>query len=220
MRPVPNIPTDPIEFILTMEELDMAFAETLKGCMIDGEEVPVHYFMPDMDIEEKKAPLIIFYRNGTYADMSRYQNDKVKDNAVYEDGKLLAYDVREAPHPVNVTYQVKTVYEQQIHGSFFQAFFARNFPRDFYITVKGINYRVDSMDQVGGRYSSRVGGAYDGAQYKDFGRMEEGEREFGDIFNYRVEVYQDIHERKQVKVALEVTVTTELKEENEDVQTS
>lgn len=209
-----NIPEDKIEFILSVEEVDLALYEVLNQCIIDSKLVPVHYFMPDMDIEEKEPPMIIFYRNGTYPDGNRYQNERIKDNAVYSaEGKLLSFDVRDFPVPQNITYQVKTVYENQMDGVAFQAFFARTLPREFFITIKGINYRVDNIDQVGGRYASGVGGRYAGSQYKDFGNMEDGEREFGDIFNYRVEIYQDIHERRTVKTAREILVSVENKEE-------
>lgn len=209
-----SIPTDPIEFILSVEEVDLAIAEVLSTCIINSKSVPVHYFMPDIDLDEKEPPMIVFYRSGTYPDGSRYQNERIKDNAVYsEQGNLLSFDVRDFPVPQNISYQVRTVYKTHIEGVQFQAYFARTLPREFFITIKGINYRVDNIDQVGGRYSSKVGGSYVGSQYKNFGKMDEGEREFGDIFNYRVEIYQDIHERTTVKTAREILVSVENKEE-------
>lgn len=209
-----RVPEEKIEFILSVEEVDLAIWDVLKKCVIDSKEVPVHYFMPDMDIEEKEPPMIIFYRNGTYPDGRRFQNEVINDNAVYdESGNLLSYDVRDYPVPQNITYQVRTVYENQMHGVAFQAFFARTLPRAFFITIKGINYRVDNIDQVGGRYASGVGGRYEGSQYKNFGEMKDGEREFGDIFNYRVEIYQDIYERKTLRTVRSMSVSVENKEE-------
>ncbi|AEZ50542.1 hypothetical protein F400_gp095 [Bacillus phage BCD7] len=174
------------EFILTEEELDLAFMQKLTGLIINGEEVPVHYFNPDLDVEEKVLPKIVFFRDTPFPDYSRLLTDDVEDNHVFDaEGKLIAVDRRQAPEPWSVMYNIRLYYEFQQDGVKILQHIRRRLPlRRAELLVKGQLYPVEYQ-------GARVWGA----QYKDFGETKEGKREFNDSLIYKVDFQLDVYDR-------------------------
>jgi hypothetical protein len=190
-----------IEYIDNFEEVDTAMFEKLSGCIIDNKEVPVTYYSPDVDLTELAKPTIVLYRTPPFPDNSRWQQDEVRDNYIYdENNTLVSISRRKPPEPWSILYTVRTVYEFQQDGVLLNRFLYRKFPRGSFISVKGIGYDV-----------SYAGGSLSGSGYKDFGKTEKGKKTFGETYNYRVDILLDIHERESTKVVHEVGLQTSQK---------
>ena len=187
-----------IEYVTSFEEVDFAFKQHLSGCVIDGKEIEPIYYTPDVDLVKVKLPSIIFYRNQPFRDNSRWKQDEVRDNFVYDDsGNLIQIDLRNPPEPWSILYVVRTMYKYQQDGVELNRFFFFFFPRGSCIVIKGVEYDVELV-------SSNLGGS----QYKDFGRVEGGTRRFYETYTFRVDILLDIYDRKTVKTVQQVIVNT------------
>jgi hypothetical protein len=188
-----------VDFIHTLDELDLAMRNKLRGMSIDGNAIEPKYYSPDVDFIDAIPPAIIYYRSGQNPDPSRYSEDRVRDNPIYDaDGNLLQYDVRNAPEPWSITYNVRTISEYKSDLPKMARHIMLKFPQRFsFITVKGVDYDVDFISHN-----------LPGANYKDFGKTEEGSKEFSEQFLLRVNVLLDMSERETAKLVKEVVVNT------------
>lgn len=190
-----------IEYVDNFEEVDLAFSEKLLNCKIDGKEVPVVYYSPDVDLATLEKPSIAIFRNPPFPDYSRWKQDAVIDNHNYDTaGNLISVSSRKPPEPWSIMYTVRTVYEHQLDGVALNRFLFRLFPRGSYITIKNIGYDV--------RY---LNGHLSGSQYKDFGRTEDGKKTLGETYIYRVDILLDLHDRETIGVASGIETRTQQK---------
>jgi hypothetical protein len=189
-----------IDFIHTLDELDRAMKDKLRGMIIEGKEIVPKFYSPDVDFIDAETPAIIFYRSAENPDATRYTEDKVRDNAVYDDaGNLLQYDVREAPEPWSITYNIRIISEFKSDLPKMARHIKLKFPQRFsYITVKGVDYDVDFLSH-----------SLPGANYKDFGKTEKGKKEFAEQYLVRVNILMDMSERKTAKLVQEVVVNAD-----------
>lgn len=187
-----------IEYVTSFEEVDFALKQHLSGCVIDGKEIDPIYYTPDVDLVKVDLPSIVFYRNQPFRDNSRWKQDEVRDNFVYDDsGNLIQIDLRNPPEPWSILYVVRTMYKYQQDGVELNRFLFKKFPRGSCIVIKGVEYDVELV-------SSNLGGS----QYKDFGRVEGGTRRFYETYTFRVDILLDIYDRKTVKTVQQVIVNT------------
>lgn len=181
----------PINYVKDFEELDIAMKLHLSGLVIDGKEIEPLYYSPDVDLVTVSKPALIFYRSQPFRDNSRSKTGEIRDNYVYDiSNNLIQMDIREAPEPWSITYMVRTMYSYQVDGVKLNSFLFKKFPRGGCLTVGNINYGIEFT-------SSKLSGA----QYKDFGRTEEGKREFSETYNYKLDFLLDMYERRTVKVS-------------------
>ena len=166
------------EFITSLEELDTALVERFMGIMIDGKEVPVYYYTPDIDLVKVEAPAIVIYRTNPFLDTSRITNDEY-----FFDTTETGVTKREHPEPWSALYSVKTLYEYQLDGIALNDKILRLFRRGGYLTVKNVDYHVE-MTSAG----------LWGSQYKDFGRVEDGQRKFQETYSYRIDFMLEVSE--------------------------
>jgi len=179
-----------INFVRNFLELDEAMLNHLQGCVIDGKSVEPTYYSPDVDLKKLEKPAIIFYRSQPFRDNSRSKSDEIRDNMVYDsDNRLIQVDVREAPEPWSMHYIVRILYEYQMDGVMLNQFLFTKFPRDGFVVVNDIAYSI-----------GHVSSSLSGAQYKDFGKTEDGDRDFSETHMYRLDFLLDIHPRVTNKV--------------------
>jgi hypothetical protein len=135
--------------------------------------------------------------NQPFRDLSRWENNEdYFDNAVLdEDGNPISIDTRKHPEPWSILYTVKTIYEHQMDGVLLNDQILRLFTRGGFITINNVDYSVEQLSA----------GLW-GSQYKDFGRVEDGERKFQETYSYRVDILFEIAERSSVKTVLDVNV--------------
>jgi hypothetical protein len=188
------------EYIMDFDEVDAAIVDKFAGFVIDGREVPVTYFSPDIDFQDAEYPAIVVYRMGEQPDYSRWDNGDVRDNWKFEeDGETpKSVDIRLAPEPWNIIYAIRLFTDFQDDMIKLKRFFHVQMPRSAFIAVKGINYDVGFVD-----YS------LPGAGYKDFGKTDVGnetQREFSDQYLVKVEISLDIHSPVTVPVVKEFRV--------------
>lgn len=186
------------EFIDSFEELDIAMAEAFSGIAIDGKKVRMTYYTPDVDLVKVEAPSMVLYRTTPFLDLSRVGQDKEYiDNPILDaNGNIIRVDKREAPEPWSVLYTVKTLYEYQIDGVRMNDQMIRVFRKGGFITVKGQHYSVEM-----------VSAGLWGSQYKDFGKIEDGERRFQESYGFRVDFYLEVDTARTVPTATQVNVT-------------
>ena len=188
-----------IEFIQSFHEVDEAFAKKFSHITVDGKPVKIFYATPDVDLSEKvELPAIAFYRNPPYRDVDRWNNHhEFLDSPVYnDDGNLIGIGKREFPEPWSVTYKLRTAYDLQEHGVQLNNQLLRAVKRDDYIRIKDYNYWIDLV-----RARTFGEGGFDS---RIFGRIEDGRRRFQDSFDYRVDIWLEIDERKIVSTAQEI----------------
>lgn len=190
-----------IEFIQSFHEVDEAFAEKFSHITVDGKPVKIFYATPDVDLSEKvELPAIAFYRNPPYRDVERWNNNfEFLDAPVYnESGNLVGIGTREFPEPWSITYKLRAVYDLQEHGVQLNNQLLRAVKRDDYITIKNYNYWIElarARTFGEGGFDSRI-----------FGRIEDGRRRFQDSFDYRVDIWLEIDERKTINTVTELNL--------------
>jgi hypothetical protein len=189
-----------IEYVDNFEEVDMAFAEKISGHTIDGKEIPIVYYSPDVDLQNLREPSFIMYRLPPFPDNSRWRQDPVIDNERYVDGVLTGVDQRKPPEPYAILYTIRTLYEYQTDGIAMNRFLYRTFNRNTTLDIKGIAYDVNLAD-------ARL----TGSGYKDFGKTDEGDKQLGETFTYRVNILLDVHDREETTVAQSVEISTTTK---------
>ena len=190
-----------IEFIQSFHEVDEAFAKKFSHITVDGKPVKLFYATPDVDLfSNVELPAIAFYRNPPYRDVERWNNNfEILDTPVYnEDGHLVGLSKREFPEPWSVTYRLRTAYDLQDHGVQLNNQLLRAVKRDDYIRIKDYNYWIDLV-----RARTFGEGGFDS---RIFGRIEDGRRRFQDSFDYRVDIWLEIDERKDVKTVIEMNL--------------
>ena len=186
------------EFIKSFEEVDLAFAERFSNIIINGKPVAVTYYTPDVDLlSVDKLPVIAIYRTNPFRDVSRWNNNhEYVDSPEYDErGNLVSVNTRRFPEPWAVLYGLRVVYESQQDGVELNNQILRRVSRDDVINIKGYNYLIEM--ETAGMW---------GSQYKDFGRIENGRRRFQERYNYRVDIWMEIDERKNVKTVQQVGV--------------
>jgi hypothetical protein len=190
-----------IEYVDNFEEVDIVMANRFRGLLIDGKEVPVIYYSPDVDLHDLEMPSIVIYRNEPFPDNSRWKHDEVRDNFEYNaDGEVTKMSIRKPPEPWSILYSVRTIYKYQQDGVKLNRHMFRTFPRGSFVSIKGINYDVNF-----------VRATLTGSGYKDFGRTEDGEKQLGETYSYRVNILLDVYDREDVKTVQEVNVKTSQK---------
>lgn len=190
-----------VEFIHSFHEVDEAFAKKFSHITVDGKPVKIFYATPDVDLSKKvELPAIAFYRNPPYRDLDRWNNNfEFLDSPVYDDeGKLVGIGKREFPEPWSVTYKLRIAYDLQEHGVQLNNQLLRAVKRDDYIRIKENNYWIDLV-----RAKTFGEGGFDS---RIFGRIEDGRRRFQDSFDYRVDIWLEIDERKVVKTVNELNI--------------
>ena len=190
-----------VEFIHTFEEVDEAFAEKFSHIKVDGKPVKVVYATPDVDLfSNVELPAIAFYRNPPYRDVDRWNNHhEFIDSPVYdENGRLIGVSKREFPEPWSVNYRVRVAYDLQEHGVQLNNQIFRAVKRDDFITVKGYNYWIDLT-----RARTFGEGGFDSRM---FGQIRDGRRRFQESYDYRVDLWLEIDERRKYKTVLEVGI--------------
>lgn len=185
------------EFIKSFAEVDKAMYDRLNGFSIEGKPVKLTYYTPDVDLHELNPPAMVLYRTNPFRDLSRWNNDQIfRDNyQTDEDGNPDFTDVRIAPEPWTIMYTVKTLYTLQMDGIELNDYLLRVFTRGDFITIKNVNYDVEQL----------TAGLW-GSQYKDFGRVEDGERKFQETYAFKVDVYLEVDTPTPVKVVQRVEV--------------
>lgn len=195
--------TEMITFIEDYGELDAAIQTFFSGIFVDDgqggmKEAKVMYYAPDIDFENLEYPSIIFYRTEPFLDTSRWKVDEIRDNFVYDANDptvLLQMDIRKPPEPWSVLYSVRTYYEYNEDGVALNKQIRRKLPRETIIRIKGQNYNIWNMPQK-----------LTGSQYKDFGRTEEGTRDFSEQYTFRLDFYLDLYDRTTVQTVKQVGV--------------
>lgn len=193
-----------IEFINSFHEVDEAFAKKFSHITVRGKPVKIVYATPDVDLYSNvELPAIAFYRNPPFRDVTRWNNHhEFIDSPEYnEEGKLIGIAKREFPEPWSVNYRLRIVYDLQSDGIELNNQILRAVKRDDFITIKGYNYWIDLT-----RARTFGEGGFDS---KTFGQIKEGRRRFQESYDYRVDLWLEIDERKHVKTVLEVGIETE-----------
>lgn len=190
------------EFIKSLEEVDTAMYYAFKGIMIeDGtgipKEVELTYYTPDVDLVKVDPPAMVIFRTTPFLDLARLDNNAtyIDNPTLNEEGDVISRDVREAPEPWSILYSVKTLYNYQQDGVVMNDVLLRKFRRGGFITIKGVNYTVDQISS----------GLW-GTQYKDFGKIEDGDREFQETYVFRVDIYLEVDTARTIKTVQEIGV--------------
>lgn len=187
-----------VEYIKSFEEVDIAFAKRFSGIMIDGKEVNVVYYSPDVDLNElTELPTIAIYRKQPFRDVSRWNNHhEYLDSPVYdENNRLISISKREFPEPWAVLYGLRVVYDMQIDGAELNNQVLRRVRRDDIIRIKGYPYLIE-MEKAG----------MWGSQYKNFGQIEDGRRRFNERFDYRLDIWMEVDDRRSVNTVQEIGI--------------
>lgn len=187
-----------IEYIKSFEEVDLAFADRFRDIIINGKPVNIVYYSPDVDLNElKDLPAICIYRKQPFRDVSRWNNHhEYLDSPEYDEyGNLVAISKRKFPEPWAILYGLRVVYDMQIDGVELNNQILRKVERDDIIRIKGYPYLIEL--ETAGMW---------GSQYKDFGRIEDGRRRFNERYDYRIDVWLEIGERKRVKTVQTIGV--------------
>lgn len=195
------------EFIKSLEEVDTAMYNAFSGITIkdefgNPEEVEITYYSPDVDLVTVDPPALVIFRTTPFLDLARLDNNAtyVDNPSLDTNGNVVSRDVREAPEPWSILYSVKTLYKYQTDGVVLNDVLLRKFRRGGFITIKGVNYTVD-----------QVSAGLWGTQYKDFGKIEEGEREFQETYVFRVDVYLEVDVAKSVKTVQEINIVENIR---------
>lgn len=181
-----------VNYITSFDQVGLALIEKLSGLTIDEREVPVEYFDPDLDLGEAEYPLIVIYKTAEMPDNQRWGIDPIRDNPKYVNGKLESTDVRDHPEPWNLFYAVRLYTDYQQDLDTLKFFFRKKFPRIAYLEIEGVKYDVFHVDF-----------SIPSSEYRDFGTVEEGKREFSEQYLIKVEVNLDLSDRVTVPTAKE-----------------
>lgn len=187
------------EFIQSFHEVDEAFAHKFSHIKVDGKPIRIVYATPDVDLfKNVELPAIAFYRNPPFRDVERWNNhhEIIDSPERNEQGNIIAVSKREFPEPWSLNYRLRTVYDLQEHGVQLNNQILRAIKRDDYITVKGYNYWIDLT-----RAKTFGEGGFDS---KTFGQIKDGRRRFQESFDYRVDIWLEVDERRKVNTVLEI----------------
>lgn len=200
MNNIPGYIRPNAEYIISLEEVDASFLERFKGITLyNGEEVPVIFFSPDIEIfKETQDSVIIIMPKDPVVDYARLNSEKnYYDKPTFnENGNLVSVESREFPEPMILGYEVRTFYRRQSDGVYIHSEILRRIRRDDYLTIKGYNYRLNALG------SSRTWGT----NFSRFGKMEAGRREFQSSFDFSVEAWLEISARETVKTVKEIGI--------------
>lgn len=177
-----------MSFDVNIGDYNVAIYEKLSGLqLLDGNgvlvDVPVIYQNPEDEFFTKILPSIVFFRCGFTPDPKRRTNDIFKES-------IDEYTVRVMPclEPINIYYMIRYYYQYQTDGIILHKHI---------INKLGLKH---STLEIKGELYDLFYKSYNisGFQYKDYGELEVGEREFSEQFIYVLEGVIDLSDSAKI----------------------
>lgn len=185
-------------FVKDLEEVDTAFYNLLRTVEIDGNPIDVTFFTPDVDIlgDYGSRPALAMYRINPIRDVARWNNNQeIISSPVYDEkGRIIARSTRRHPEPWIIKYGVRAIFEKQVDGVKIQSQLMRLAERGAVIRIGDYQYNLDYVD----------GGVW-GSGYKNFGRVEGGQRVFQERYSFQISIWLEVDEPVVKKTTQEIS---------------
>lgn len=178
----------------TIDHYNLAIKQELTGLVLDGQEVPVVYKNPEVEVAVKDVPSIVFFRHKLIPDLSRSSNDYMNADITYDlDGEKDSVERKKYPEPFNILYTIRYYFRLEQHASILMTHVLRSLPRTGFITTLGQDY--DFFLEEAPKLL--------GTGYKDFGEVDT-EREFSEQLMYSLEAVIDMYDSEFTKLTKEL----------------
>ena len=139
------------EFITDFREVDNALANSIRGLVVNGVEVPVSMSFPDPDSDGREPTMFVLTRLNEYLDTRRWENDDI----LTVDETTSTFTRRKPPEPWNCIYSVQLLAPNHTTRNQMQMHLMRGImSRGSFVSIKGQNYHVDTNDVWSGQMVS------------------------------------------------------------------